>query len=201
MTSSFCKNVSITNSQPQVQVALTMRAGQGTGGYWCLVWEMEPYGPPPPPPQPPRHPHHQPTSTPYQAQCPCMWCTSLAQCTQKCIPSAMRLHPTRVHLRVHPRVHRRVHERTAVQTLCTRVSLCNSTRPDCPGALCQLRPCTQMSSGLYLISGRSWHNHQRCKNRNHLDTLYCVIQISLCKIKCCQRIQEVFTSVQLAQCG
>ena len=187
MTSStFCKNVSITVSQLLVQVALTMRAGQGTGGYWCLVCEMEPYGRPP----------HHPTA-PYQAHCPCMWCTSRAQCTQKCIPSVMRLHPTRVH----PRVHRRVHERTAVQTLYTRVSLCNSTRPDCPGAVCQLRPCTQMSSGLYLISGRSWHNHQRCKNRNHLDTLYCVIQISLCKIKCCQRIQEVFTSVQLAQCG
>ena len=162
-------------------------------GALCVKWSHTAHHPTPP---------TTPTSTPYQAHCPCMWCTSSAQCTQKCIPSVMRLHPTRVRpTRVHPRVHPRVHERTAVQTLCTRVSLCNSTRPDCPGAVCQLRPCTQMSSGLYLISGRSWHNHQRCKNRNHLDTLYCVIQISLCKIKCCQRIQEVFTSVQLAQCG
>ena len=132
MTSStFCKNVSITVSQLLVQVALTMRAGQGTGGYWCLVCEMEPYGPPP----------HHPTA-PYQAHCPCMWCTSRVQCTQKCIPSAVCVRPTRAHPRVHPRVHTRVHERIAVQTLCTCVSLCNSTRPDCPGAVCQLRPCT-----------------------------------------------------------
>ena len=60
LTSSFCKNVSITVSQLLVQVALTMRAGKGTGGYWCLVCEMEPYGPPPPPP--PRQPLPSPLS-------------------------------------------------------------------------------------------------------------------------------------------
>ena len=89
LTSSFCKNVSITVSQLLVQVALTMRAGQGTGGYWCLVCEMEPYGPPPPPTKPTvracgAHAVHSALKSAFQVQCACAQQERSQECTGEC---------------------------------------------------------------------------------------------------------------------